>query len=118
MRWTYIAPILVLAFALSACEGFVGLPHAYLGDAEIKSPIGLDIEIEGVPSIVPEDWEPMGYRNGAVEDAYSYIKTSETTATGMAAIVTACEAKADCIEAVLDQEAVLDREAELLGMLP
>lgn len=93
----------VLALAgCSAAGDFVGSPHGYIGD--IKTPIGLDIE--GVPTIVPDGTSPMGYRktDATIEDAYSMIKTPQITATGPAAIITACAftpEPGDCVSVAL-----------------
>ncbi len=95
-----------LALGLAGCEGFVGMPHGYVGKINVETFVGPSFEIDAVPSIVPDGGEPMGFRNGFIEDAYSYLRTSELTAVGMPAIAESCDAKADCIEALLRQGSI------------
>lgn len=96
MRIVLIFAVLALGGCSSAGD-FLGSPHGYIGD--IDTPVGLTIN--GVPTIFPDGTLPLGYRNGDIEGAFNTITTADVTATGMVAIVLACNGDEGCIRAVL-----------------
>ncbi len=74
------------AFILAGCAadgGFAGSPHGMSGTVNT-----IWADVNGVPTIVPNDARPMGYRNGMEEDIYTtYSDGFGTIATGRAAYV-------------------------------
>ena len=72
-----------VALALASCGDFVGSPHGMSGT--VNTPW---VDVNGVPTIVPDGGSAMGYRNGEVEDIYTtYSDGFGTIATGRAAYV-------------------------------
>ena len=78
LRWI---PIALALAGCSADGGFVGSPHAYQGS--FGSFWGVDVD--GVPTVVPDGAEPMGYRGDGEEDIYTTYDDGTVKATGRAA---------------------------------
>ena len=81
-RLFMVAAVLIVA----GCSGdgdFIGSPHAYQG--KVGSFWGVDID--GVPTVVPDGASPMGYRMSleGEEDIYTTYDDGTLKATGRAA---------------------------------
>ena len=81
MKW--IAITIALALGLTGCSadgGFVGSPHAVQGTVSTG---WLDMDI--VPTVVPDGASPMGYRSDGEEDMYTTYDDGTVKGTGRAA---------------------------------
>ncbi len=82
--WLALSGVLIIA-GCSAGGGFVGSPHGMSGTINT-----IWADVNGVPTIVPDDARPMGFRDGDQEDIYTtYSDGFGTIATGRAAYVLA-----------------------------
>ena len=79
----WIAIVTALTLALAGCSadgGFTGSPHAVQG--KVSTPL---VDMDIVPTVVPDGGKPMGYRGDGVEDIYTTYDDGTVSATGRAA---------------------------------
>lgn len=83
MRSLLLCAVALILAGCTSDGGFAGSPHGMSGTVNT-----IWADVNGVPTIVPEDSQPMGYRNGMEQDIYTtYSDGFGTIATGRAAYV-------------------------------
>ncbi len=93
LRW------IPIALALASCADYKGPSRAFDGSFST-----LTVDVDGHSSTYNREELPLGYlRSGDQQEYSTYSNSAEAgiSATGLAAVISACEADPGCIEAAV-----------------